>query len=206
MKTFEDFMQECPLIAILRGITPDEVESVCESLYAGGIRVLEVPLNTPDAFNCLKKLCACAGEKMIAGAGTVLTEADVEMAYEASCRFIVSPNTEDCVIRRTKELGMVSIPGFFTATEGFKAIAAGADYLKLFPAGTMGPSYVKDLKAVIKKPICAVGGVGFENLASFKKVCAGAGIGGALYKPGKDPAQILEDSRKMVDLWNKSDS
>lgn len=206
MKTFEDFMLECPLIAVLRGITPDEVQDVCDALYDGGVRILEIPLNTPDAFTCLKKLSACASERLIAGAGTVLTASDVEKVHECSCRFIVSPNTEEEVIRMTKKLGMTSIPGFFTASEGFRAIHAGADYLKFFPAGPAGPLFIRDLKAVIKKPIFAVAGITEENLLSFREVCAGAGIGGALYKPGKDPALIRRDAARFTALWNKKEA
>ena len=108
----------------------------------------------------------------------------------AGGRFIISPDANPEVIRETKRLGLVSIPGFFTATEAFTALRAGADYLKLFPAGKLGPGYVKDLKAVIKAPILAVGGVDTDNIAAFLDVCAGVGIGSALYKPGKTPAEI----------------
>lgn len=206
MKTFEDFMQECPLIAVLRGITPGEVENVADALYEGGIRVLEIPLNSPDVFSSLERLNAHAGERFIAGAGTVLSVDDVEKVHGAGCRFVVSPNTDEDVIARTKELGMTSIPGFFTATEGFRAIRAGADYLKFFPAGPAGASFIKDLKAVIKKPILAVAGVDESNLLSFRKVCAGVGIGGCFYTPGKDPSAIREDCRRFVALWNQKES
>ena len=205
MKTFESFMFECPLIAILRGITPPEVESVAEALYDGGIRILEIPLNSPDAFASLVRLSSWAGEKVIAGAGTVLTVDEVDKVCAAGCRFVVSPNTDEEVIARTKESGMTSIPGFFTATEGFRAIRAGADYLKFFPAGSAGASFIKDLKAVIKKPIFAVAGVNEKNLLSFRNVCAGAGIGGGFYTPGKDPSLIRRDCARFVELWRKEE-
>ena len=116
---------------------------------------------------------------------------------DAKGTFIISPNTDTGVIKETKRLGLISIPGFFTASEGFAALKAGADFLKLFPA-CLGPSYVKDLKAVIKAPILAVGGVNAENIPDFMKVCAGVGIGSALYKPGKTPEQLEKDARAVV--------
>jgi 2-dehydro-3-deoxyphosphogalactonate aldolase len=131
------------------------------------------------------------------GAGTVLSPEDVRGVKAVGGLFIISPNTDVDVIRETKKQGMLSIPGFFTASEGFAALKAGADYLKLFPA-ILGPGYVKDLKAVIKAPIMAVGGVNPENLGAFMKVCCGAGIGSALYKAGKPLQNIERDAIMMV--------
>ncbi|MBR6371577.1 MAG: 2-dehydro-3-deoxy-6-phosphogalactonate aldolase [Victivallales bacterium] len=194
---FEAFMKECPAIAILRGITPDETEAVCDLLYKEGIRILEIPLNSPDVFTSIRRAAKHCGDRMIVGAGTVLTEEDVQNVRQAGGTFIVSPNTDADVIRATKAAGMVSIPGFFTASEGFVAVKAGADYLKLFPA-ILGPGYVKDLKAVIKTPILAVGGVNAENIPAFMKVCAGVGIGSAVYKPGKTLDEIAAAAHGIV--------
>ncbi|MBQ9502344.1 MAG: 2-dehydro-3-deoxy-6-phosphogalactonate aldolase [Lentisphaeria bacterium] len=191
---FSDLLGKHPLIAILRGITAEEVPSVCDALDENGIKLLEIPLNTPNAFACIECAVRHTGGRQLTGAGTVLTPEDVERVHAAGGKFIISPNTDAAVIRRTKELDMISIPGFLTPSEGFTAMAAGADYLKLFPAGAMGTGYVRDIRAVIKKPILAVGGIGSENLADFMKVCIGAGIGSALYKPGKS----LEDIRKAA--------
>ena len=190
--TFQEQARRCPVVAILRGITPEEMLPVCEALRTAGIRLLEVPLNSPDALESIRRAAAkyhAAGE-LLAGAGTVLTAQNVRDVVAAGGRFIISPDANPEVIRETKRLGLVSIPGFFTATEAFTALRAGADYLKLFPAGKLGPGYVKDLKAVIKAPILAVGGVDTDNIAAFLDVCAGVGIGSALYKPGKSPAAI----------------
>ena len=190
--TFQEQARRCPMVAILRGITPEEMLPVCEALRTAGIRLLEVPLNSPDALESIRRAAAkynAAGE-LLAGAGTVLTAQNVRDVAAAGGRFIISPDANPEVIRETKRLGLVSIPGFFTATEAFTALHAGADYLKLFPAGKLGPGYVKDLKAVIKAPILAVGGVDTDNIAAFLDVCAGVGIGSALYKPGKTPAEI----------------
>lgn len=190
-------MKECPLVAILRGILPEEVEAVCDVLYKNGIRLLEIPLNSPDALRSIEIAVKHTAGRMFVGAGTVLTPDDVRNVRAAGGEFIISPNTDVAVIRETKAGGMLSIPGFFTASEAFTAIQAGADYLKLFPA-VLGPGYVKDLKAVVKKPIMAVGGVNAANLPDFMKVCAGAGIGSALYKTGKSLEDLDRDAAAMA--------
>jgi len=194
---FDAFMAECPLVAILRGITPPEVPAVCDVLFKAGIKLLEIPLNSPNALESISIAVKHCGDRQMVGAGTVLTPEDVRNVKAAGGLFIISPNTDVDVIRETKKQGMLSIPGFFTASEGFTAIKAGADYLKLFPA-ILGPRYVKDLKAVVKAPIMAVGGVNVENLGEFMKVCCGAGIGSALYKAGKPLANIERDAVMMV--------
>ena len=194
---FEKLMGECPLVAILRGITPAEVPAVCDVLLEKGIKILEIPLNSPNAFESIAIAVKHCGDRQMVGAGTVLTVDDVRGVKAAGGLFVISPNTDLDVIRETKKQGMLSIPGFFTASEGFAAVKAGADYLKLFPA-ILGPGYVKDLKAVIKAPIMAVGGVNAGNIPEFMKVCCGVGIGSALYKPGKTPAQIAADAAAIV--------
>lgn len=194
---FEALMKECPLIAILRGILPEETEQVCDVLCENGIRLLEIPLNSPDPLKSIAIAVKHTAGRMLVGAGTVLTVEEVQGVRAAGGEFIISPNTDPAVIRETKKLGMLSIPGFFTASEAFSAIHAGADYLKLFPA-VLGPGYVKDLKAVVKKPILAVGGVNAANLSEFMKVCAGAGIGSALYKTGKSLEEIGRDAAAMM--------
>ena len=144
--TFQQQCERCPVVAILRGITPDEITDVCETLREAGIRLLEVPLNSPDALESIRRAAReyHAGTELLIGAGTVLTPAAVREVAEAGGRFIISPDTNPEVIRETKRLGLVSMPGFFTATEAFAALRAGADCLKLFPAGALGPGYVKD--------------------------------------------------------------
>lgn len=139
--TFQEQARRCPVVAILRGITPEEMLPVCEALRTAGIRLLEVPLNSPDALESIRHAAAkyhAAGE-LLAGAGTVLTAQNVRDVAAAGGRFIISPDANPEVIRETKRLGLVSIPGFFTATEAFTALRAGADYLKFFPAGKLGP-------------------------------------------------------------------
>lgn len=190
----------CPVVAILRGITPNEMLDVCEVLYQSGIRVLEVPLNSPDAIESIRLAAEKyhADGRMLVGAGTVLSAEDVRLVADAGGKFIISPDVNSEVIQETKRCGLVSIPGFLTPTEAFAALRAGADYLKLFPAGINGTSYIKDIKAVIKAPILAVGGVNENNVPEFLSVCAGVGIGSALYKPGKTLEEIRNTAVKMV--------
>lgn len=205
MKNYEDFAKECPLVAILRGITPQETAEVGEALYRAGFRLMEIPLNTPDALACIR----IAAERfhgdgrMLVGAGTVLTPSEVKAVAAAGGRFIISPNTDADVIRATVQSGLVSIPGFATPSEGFAALKAGANYLKLFPAGAFGTGYIKDIKAVIKAPIMAVGGVSRDNLADFLTVCCGAGIGSSLYKPGKSVQGVEKSAAEFVALCRK---
>ncbi len=194
---FEEFLKECPILAILRGIGKDEVVPVCDVLYNNGIKLLEIPMNTPNALECIKVASEHCGDRQMVGAGTVLSVDDVIGVKKAGGVLIVSPNTDPEVIRQTKACGMISVPGFFTASEGFQAIKCGADYLKLFPA-ILGPTYIKDLKAVIKKPIMAVGGVNPENLPDFLKVCCGAGIGSAIYKAGKTIAEVDASAKALL--------
>ena len=199
---FEKLMAECPLVAILRGITPAEVPAVCDVLYENGVKLLEIPLNSPEPLKSIAIAAKHCGERQMVGAGTVLTPEAVRDVKQSGGLFIISPNTDLDVIRETKKQWMLSIPGFFTASEGFAALKAGADYLKLFPA-ILGPSYVKDLKAVIKAPIMAVGGVNAQNLESFMKVCCGAGIGSALYKAGKSLEDLARDTAELVRIVKK---
>ena len=198
MTMFADYMNRCPAVAILRGVTPDEICDVCDVLYEAGITLLEIPLNSPSPCESIAKAVKHTAGRQMVGAGTVLTPDDVRHVHAAGGTFIISPNTDADVIATTKQLGLISIPGFFTASEGFAAIKAGADYLKLFPAGQLGPGYVKDLKAVIKTPIMAVGGVNADNIPAFMKVCCGVGIGSAIYKPGKTLEQLRADSLAIV--------
>ena len=197
-KIFDASVKACPVVAILRGITVAEVPEVCAILADNKINLLEIPLNTPNALECIAEAVKCAHPGQLVGAGTVLSADNAAAVHAAGGKFIISPNTDSSVIIKTKELGMLSIPGCFTATECFTAQAAGADYIKLFPAGSIGASYIKDLQAVIKLPFMAVGGVNAKNMAEFLKVCSGVGIGSALYKPGKSMSDIRRDAEAMA--------
>ena len=200
MESFDQLLKRSPVIAILRGIRPDSVTEVCDALFRAGILLAEIPLNSPDAVVSIAAAVRhCAGRQHI-GAGTVLTPDEVRAVAEAGGEYIISPNTDPEVIRATKALGLVSIPGFTTPTEGFAAVRAGADCLKLFPAGSFGPGYVKSLKAVLKAPILAVGGVKAENLRDFLAVCPGVGIGEAVYKPDMTPDQVERNARAFMEI------
>lgn len=203
-KVFDESVKACPIVAILRGIKVEEVPEVCAILADNKINLLEIPLNTPNALQCIAEAVKCAAPGQLVGAGTVLTPADAEAVHAAGGKFIISPNTDSSVIIKTKELGMLSIPGCFTATECFTAQTAGADYIKLFPAGSIGASYIKDLQAVIKLPFMAVGGVNAQNMAEFLKVCSGVGIGSALYKTGKSMSDIRRDAEAMAAVVKNS--
>lgn len=195
---FKEYTIKCPVVAILRGITPDEVPAVCDALFEAGILLLEIPLNSPEPLKSIETAARhCAG-RQLAGAGTVLTPEDVRNVASVGGEFIISPNTDPEVIRETVRAGLVSMPGFMTASEGFAALKAGADYLKLFPAGQLGPGYIKDLKAVIKAPIMAVGGVNADNMKDFLNVCSGVGIGSSLYKPGMSSAEVLSAAKAFT--------
>ncbi|MBR2642863.1 MAG: 2-dehydro-3-deoxy-6-phosphogalactonate aldolase [Lentisphaeria bacterium] len=194
---FEALRAQCPAVAILRGLTTPEVPEVCDALFRAGITLLEIPLNSPDPITSIAAAVKHCGDRQMVGAGTVLTPEDVQNVAAAGGKFIISPNTDTDVIRETKKCGLISIPGFFTASEAFTAQKAGADYLKLFPA-ILGPGYVKDLKAVVKLPIMAVGGVNAANTPEFMKLCCGVGIGSAIYKPGKTAAEVEAAAKEIV--------
>jgi 2-dehydro-3-deoxyphosphogalactonate aldolase len=192
------------LIAILRGITPAEAEPVAETLIESGIHWIEVPLNSPDVFDSISIMTKRFGADAHIGAGTVLTQADVETVHSAGGSFIVSPNCDEAVIRRTKALDMGSFPGVFTATECFNALACGADGLKIFPASIMGPSGISALRAVLPKAVdvFAVGGVDADNLAIWHEAGAsGFGVGSALYKPGKSVQKVRQAADAFVQAY-----
>lgn len=190
-----------PLVAILRGVKPDEVEAIFEVLVAAGITLIEVPLNSPEPFVSIETMAKRANGAAKVGAGTVLKPTDVDSVKDSGGTIIVSPNAAPSVIRRTKELALESYPGVFTPTEAFSAIAAGADALKFFPAELIGPAGIRAMKAVLPKdlPVLAVGGANADNFAEFLKAgCSGFGIGSFLYKPGASIADVAARAREVV--------
>src|SRR5687768_3863256 len=148
---FQRYFAACPLVAIIRGVTPDEVVEVGEALYEAGIRIIEVPLNSPEPFESIARLAKCVGDRALIGAGTVLTSLQVRDVKEAGGQLIVSPNTNSEVIAASVAAGLVSCPGYFTPTEAFTALAAGAHALKLFPAEAATPAMLKAQRAVLPK-------------------------------------------------------
>ncbi|WP_295465938.1 2-dehydro-3-deoxy-6-phosphogalactonate aldolase [uncultured Pseudomonas sp.] len=200
----DTYLKDLPLIAILRGVTPDEIVPVGRALYDAGFRVIEIPLNSPQPYESIRRLTAELGEDCLIGAGTVLTEAQVAEVAAAGGRLIVSPNANLAVIRASKAAGLVSAPGVATPSEGFAALEAGADSLKLFPAEQLGPAVVKAWRAVFPKELALlpVGGITPDNMGPY--VAAGAngfGLGSALYKPGLTAAQVSANAQAFAAGW-----
>ena len=194
------------LVAILRGITPREAEAIGAVLVAAGITKIEVPLNSPDPLESIGILANSFGDQALIGAGTVLTSKDVDAVKSVGGRLIVSPNANPDVIRHTLDNDMISMPGVFTATECFSAIAAGAKTLKLFPASLAGPDGLKALRAVLPKDVdmLAVGGAGANNFGSWRSAgAAGFGIGTWLYEPGRTAEDVATRAAELVIAYDK---
>ncbi len=202
--TLEDALNACGLIAILRGIAPAETVGVGQALFDAGIRIVEVPLNSPDPFTSIAALQKALGDRMVVGAGTVLSVQDVNMLAEHGGRISVSPNANATVIKRARDLGIEPLPGVFTPTEAFAAIEAGTRHLKLFPAEVSSPAAIKAWKAVLPAHIHihAVGGINASNMAEWLACgVTGFGIGSNLYKPGKAIADISKTAREFVSAY-----
>lgn len=195
---------DLPLVAILRGLRPEDAEATGAALIDAGFRAIEVPLNSPDPFTSIARLVQRFGNRAVIGAGTVLTVGDVERLAETGAKLMVSPNTDPAVIVAAKAAGLYALPGFFTATEAFAALHAGADGLKLFPAETTTPAHVKALKAVLppEVPVFAVGGVTPETMTPWIDAGAqGFGLGSALFKPGMAPGAVGDKARAFAASW-----
>lgn len=196
-----DALAECPVVAILRGVRPDEAVGHVEALFQAGLRAVEVPLNSPEPLESVRRIVAAFEGRMAIGAGTVLEPAGVDAVAEAGGRFIVSPNTDPVVIRRTVELGLDAAPGFATASEAFAAYGAGARHLKLFPAVTYGTAHLRQLKAVLPSDalVWAVGGVGPDNLGDWWTAGARAfGLGGEVYRAGQPVTETSDKATRVV--------
>lgn len=195
-------LEQCPLVAIIRGVTPDEVVAIADAIFDAGIRIIEVPLNSPDPFGSIERLAAEFGERALIGAGTVLDVGDVARVADAGGRLIVSPNTFPDVIRASAAAGLVSAPGYFTPSEGFDALRAGAHALKLFPAEAASPRVVKAQRAVLPKevPLLVVGGIAPDNMQPWLDAGAsGFGLGSGLYKPGQSAGEVSRQARAFVE-------
>jgi len=200
-----DTLQKHPLIAILRGITPAEITATAEVLYQAGVRIIEVPLNSPDPLHSIELLAARLPDCLI-GAGTVLSAEQVRDVQSAGGRLIVSPNCDADVIRTTRELRMVSAPGVATPTEAFAALKAGAQLLKLFPCEAIPPAVIRAWRAVLPKevPLVAVGGITPEKLAEYQAAgVLGYGLGSALYKAGQSLAITRANAQAFQQAVNQ---
>ena len=201
---FEQASQECGIVAIIRGVTLEEVAGVGDALYEAGIRIVEVPLNSPEPFRSIAALAARFQGRMVVGAGTVLDVDGVDRVKSAGGQISVSPDCNPEVIARTLARGMVPLPGVFTPTEAFAAVRAGARHLKLFPAEAASPRTVKAWKAVLPRDVkvYAVGGVTPDNMREWAEAgCAGFGIGSNIYKPGVSTDDVGRAARNFVAAW-----
>lgn len=198
---FRQHLAHCPLVAIIRGVEPDEVEQIGAVLIETGFRIVEVPLNSPRPFDSIRRLAAAFGNRAMIGAGTVLDPADVDRVKDCGGELVVAPNVDDRVIARTVAAGMVSAPGYFTPTEAFRALQAGAHALKLFPAEAASAAVLKAQLAVIPAdvPVLAVGGITPENMAGYLSAgAAGFGLGGGLYAAGRSVDDVRERAKAYV--------
>lgn len=201
LEMFTEHLAACPLVAIVRGIRPEEAEAVGDALFGAGIRIIEVPLNSPDPLKSIALLAARFGGRATIGAGTVLDPADIAGIADVGGRIIVSPNSDTAVIAATAAAGLVSAPGYFTPSEAFAALKAGAHALKLFPAEGASPAVLKAQRAVLPRnvPVLIVGGITPDNMADY--IAAGAngfGLGSGLYSPGRAAAEVADRARAYV--------
>jgi 2-dehydro-3-deoxyphosphogalactonate aldolase len=195
-------LAECPLVAIIRGVTPGEAEAIGEAIFGAGIRIIEVPLNSPDPLASIEALAKRFGESALIGAGTVLDPADVARVRDSGGRIIVSPNCFAPVIEATANAGLVSLPGYFTPSEAFAALRAGATGLKLFPAEGATPAAVKAQRAVLPSdvPLLVVGGISPGNMQPWTEAgCDGFGLGSGLYRPGRSAAETGARAKAYVE-------
>lgn len=202
--SLQPWFDRLPLIAILRGVTPEEVLPVARALVEEGFAIIEVPLNSPEPLESVRRLASAFGADVLVGAGTVIDPAKVAEVAAAGGRIIVTPHADPAVIRAAKLRGLIATPGAATPTEGFAALAAGADALKLFPAEAFSPAVLKALRSVFPKgtPLLPVGGIRPDTMAPWHAAgAAGFGLGSALYKPGMDAATVRANARAFVDAY-----
>ena len=202
VEEFRRYLGECPLVAIIRGVTPAAVVEIGEAILSSGIRIIEVPLNSPEPLESIRLLAARLGDRAFVGAGTVLDPAQVGAVAQAGGKLVVSPNTNPDVIRATVAAGLVSSPGYFTPSEGFAAIDAGAHALKLFPAEGATPQVVKAQRAVLPKdiPLLVVGGISPDTMTPWLEAGAtGFGLGSGIYHPGRSANETAARARAFVE-------
>jgi 2-dehydro-3-deoxyphosphogalactonate aldolase len=205
MTDFDRAFSDCPLIAILRGITPEECEAVAAVLVDEGFRIIEVPLNSPEPVQSIRRLAQKFGTTALIGAGTVMTAGDCAQVAEAGGRLIVMPHADTELIAAAKAARLTCAPGVATPTEAFAALRAGADALKLFPAEALPPPVIRAWRAVLPPSVrlIPVGGIGTHNMRGYHEAGAdGFGIGSTLYKPGKPAAEVKKSARLLIEAWD----
>jgi 2-dehydro-3-deoxyphosphogalactonate aldolase len=201
------WLETCPLIAILRGIQSHEVEGILEVLFAAGIRIAEIPLNSPEPFKSIRIAADHFGDRMLIGAGTVTQAAWVQRVAKSGGKLIVMPHADAAIVRTAKHMGLIAVPGFSTATEAFAMLHAGADAIKLFPAEASGLALFKAMRAVLPPDtkVIPVGGVDTVSIAGWKSAGAsGFGIGSALYRPGDSALDVARKAMALVEALGVS--
>jgi 2-dehydro-3-deoxyphosphogalactonate aldolase len=197
----KNWLERCPLVAILRGVRPDEVIAIGAALQAAGIAIVEVPLNSPRPLNSIARLADRFGERLLIGAGTVLRTDQVPEIAAAGGRLIVTPHADPAITRAAKRNGLIAVPGCFTPAEAFALLDAGADALKLFPAEAASPAVLRALLAVLPANVAVlpVGGIGADNMGAWLAAgAAGFGIGSAIYRPGDSAETVADKARRLV--------
>jgi 2-dehydro-3-deoxyphosphogalactonate aldolase len=200
----DTLLASLPIVAILRGVTPQRIEGVAEAIFTAGIRSIEVPLNSPDPFQSIEILAKRFDGRALTGAGTVLNTADIDRVVAAGGKLVVTPNTNPLVIAYGVAKGLTVMPGFFSPSEAFAALDAGARMLKLFPASSGGTGHLKALLAILPKdvPVYAVGGAGASNMKEWCAAgAAGFGLGSDLFKPDFDDAEIGRRAKAAVSAF-----
>ena len=196
------WLQRSPIIAILRGIRPEEAESIGLALERAGIAIVEVPLNSPNAFESISILSRAIGDRMLVGAGTLTTPQQVAEVAAAGGRLIVTPHADTAIVRAAKAAGLFAVPGFFNPTEAFALLHAGADAIKLFPSEVLGVPMLKALLAVLPMStiVIPVGGIDADKIAPWMAAGAlGVGAGSSIYKPGDDAATVEAKAKALMD-------
>jgi 2-dehydro-3-deoxyphosphogalactonate aldolase len=202
MDNLSTWLERGPLVAILRGVKPNEAEAIGDVLVQEGITIIEVPLNSPQPFESIARLVAKFGDRALIGAGTVMRTTQVREIYDVGGQLVVMPHADPTVVAEAKQAGLIAIPGFFTATEAFTCLDAGADALKLFPAEVAGPAALSAMRAVLPRDtiVMPMGGIDALALAKWQQAGArGFGIGSAIYRPGDSPGTVQEKARTLVE-------
>jgi 2-dehydro-3-deoxyphosphogalactonate aldolase len=195
------WFERCPLIAILRGVKPDEVAAIGAALEREGIAIVEVPLNSPQPMESIAVLARSFGDRLLIGAGTVMTPAQVAEIANAGGRLIVTPHADAAIVQAAKQHDLLAVPGFFTPAEAFAMLAAGADALKLFPAEAGSPAMLRALRAVLPAgtAVVPVGGIDASNIGAWRAAgAAGFGIGSAIYRPGDSPETVRAKAKALI--------